>query len=159
MQKLQLVALLAEFNAQEIAHRKHPDPLFAIDDREVAAANLFHSFEGLVGCFVATNHCAQGARHFPQLQRGRIAARHNYSIQKIALRENANQLLVLIEHTHRANPSGRHELGSLEDARRVAQRIGFAILDDISNKHPFALLQQIQLSGAVIIQRSAADCL
>src|SRR5213080_3455650 len=95
----------------------------------------------------------------PQLHRRWIAAWHDYSIQEIPLREDANQLSVSIEHAHRANPSGRHELGSLKDARSVAQRIGFAILDDISNKHPFVLLQQIQSLGAVIIQRSAADCL
>src|SRR5438067_8233313 len=118
LQQLQLVALLAEFDAQEIAHRKHPDPLVAIDDGQMAAANLFHSFEGLMGRFIATNHRAQRARHLAQLHRRWIAAWHDNSIQEIALRENANQLSVSIEYAHRANPSGRHELGGLKDARR-----------------------------------------
>src|SRR6185295_4300549 len=86
VQKLQLVALLAEFDTQEIAHRKHPDPLLAIDDGQMAAANLFHAFQRLTGCFVTTNHRAQWARHLAQLHRRWIAAGHDDSIQEITLR-------------------------------------------------------------------------
>lgn len=39
VQQLDFVALLTQFNAQQIAHREHADPRFTIDDRQVTRAN------------------------------------------------------------------------------------------------------------------------
>src|SRR5207245_1247223 len=69
MQQLQLIPLFTQLHAQEIAHRKHPDPLFAIDDGQVPAADLFHSFQGLMRSLVTTNHRAQRTGHLTKFHR------------------------------------------------------------------------------------------
>ena len=63
VKQLELVALLTYFNAEQVSHREHSYPAFSIDNGEMSTANQLHSFEGLVGCFIALNHRAQLARH------------------------------------------------------------------------------------------------
>ena len=75
VKQLDLVALLADFNAEQIAHREHAYPAFAIDNGQMSSANQLHSFEGLMGSFVALNHRAQLAGHVSDFDRERIALR------------------------------------------------------------------------------------
>ena len=74
MQKLDLIALLAQFDAQQIAHREHAHPLFAVNNRQVTAADLFHSLQSLMGSLITINHGAQGTHHIAKLHRGWIAS-------------------------------------------------------------------------------------
>src|SRR2546427_11687847 len=98
MQQLKLIALFAQLNAKQVAYRKHPDPPFAVDYWQVPAANLFHSLERLMRCFVAANHGAQGAGNFTQAHICSIQARYDYPVQKIAFREYAYQSAFLVKH-------------------------------------------------------------
>src|SRR4051812_20998862 len=83
MQQLQLVALLAQFDAQQIAHREHADPLLAINNRQMPAADLLHALKRLLRSLVTANHGANRARDLPELQGRRIAPQHDDPIQQI----------------------------------------------------------------------------
>src|SRR5215204_1720296 len=89
VEQFDLVALLSDFNAQQIAHREHSYPAIAIDHRQVSTTNHLHSFEGLVGSFVTLNHGAQFARHVSYFDSERIAVWNHNAIQHVAFGENA----------------------------------------------------------------------
>ena len=96
VKQLELVALLSYFNAEQISHREHSYPAFSIDHGEMSTANQLHSFEGLVGCFIALNHCAQLAAHLSNSDCQRIALWNNNAIQDVTLGKNAEQSTVLL---------------------------------------------------------------
>src|SRR5690349_10228743 len=48
VKQLDLVTLFADFHPQQIAHRQHADPPFAVDDRQVASTKPLHAFESLM---------------------------------------------------------------------------------------------------------------
>src|ERR1700704_5795259 len=77
MQQFDLVPLIAELNAQQVAHRKHPYPLLAIDYRQMARADFFHTLQGLLRSLVTTNHRPQRAGYIAELQSRRIVPGHN----------------------------------------------------------------------------------
>ena len=62
MQQLDFVALLAEFDSHQIAHRKHTNPAFAINHRKMTRADQFHSLQRLVRSFITVDDRAQFAQ-------------------------------------------------------------------------------------------------
>jgi hypothetical protein len=69
MQKLQLIALFADLNPEQVAHREHADPsIVAVDHRQVPAADLIHAIKRLMRRLVTANHGAQLAGYFAKTQ-------------------------------------------------------------------------------------------
>src|ERR1700753_3817765 len=63
VEQLKLRALLAYFDAHDVAHREHPDELVAVNDGQVAAADHLHAFERIVRRVVALDDRARLAHH------------------------------------------------------------------------------------------------
>src|SRR5689334_13644478 len=84
VQQFDLVALFADFDAQQVANRKHPDPALTIDDGEMAAANLLHSLEGLVRRLITLDYGAQFAGDLANYDCVGITSRHHNAIQDVA---------------------------------------------------------------------------
>src|SRR5215813_1569765 len=90
VEKFQLVSLLAELNSQQVANREHANPPFLVYDWKVTTSNQFHSFEGLMGCFIASDDGAEVTGDFTNLQQMRVASLYDDSIQDVAFREDAH---------------------------------------------------------------------
>jgi hypothetical protein len=69
----------------------------------------FHSFEGLMGCFITLNYRSQLARDLTNFHRQRISLRHHHTIQDIALGKNTEQLSAVVDDTNSAYVSRGHE--------------------------------------------------
>jgi hypothetical protein len=123
VKQLDLVALLADFHAQQVAHGEHADPALAIDNRKVTAADLLHPFEGLVGCFVTLNDRAQFAGNFTNSNRERITFRAHHALHDVALRKDANQPAAVVNNTDGTNVSLSHELSRFLHRRRGLCRV------------------------------------
>ena len=101
VKQLELVSLLTYFNTEQISYREHSYPAFTIDNGEMSTAYEFHSFEGLVGCFVALNYRAQLAGHLSNFHGKRVALCDDNAVQDVALGEYAEQFSVVIKSRRR----------------------------------------------------------
>src|SRR5689334_13539411 len=104
------------------------------------AANLLHSFEGLMGSLVTLDHRAQFASDVANSDRVRIALRHHHAIHHVALREDAKQPAAFVDYADCANVSLGHELSRFLHRRRFPGGVRLTVPNDVSDKHRACLL-------------------
>ena len=85
VKQFDLVALLADFHSQQIAHREHADPTLPIDNREMSAADLLHPLKGLVRRLVTLDDRAQLAGDVTNFNHEGIAFCDYNAIHDVAL--------------------------------------------------------------------------
>src|SRR5947209_16175580 len=97
VEQLKLRALLAYLDAHDVAHREHPDELVAVNDGQVAAADFVHAFERGARRIVAVNDLARLAHHVTDRDVRGVEVADDDAFQKVALREDAAELLFFVE--------------------------------------------------------------
>src|SRR5947209_2406464 len=89
VEQLKLRALLAYLDAHDVAHREHPDELVAVNDGQVSAADLLHSFERGARCVVAVNDLARLAHHVAHGDARGVLPSNDDAFEQVALGEDA----------------------------------------------------------------------
>src|SRR2546421_6926416 len=92
VEQLQLRALLADLDAHDVAHREHADELVAVDDGQVAAADLLHALQGLARRVAAVNDGERLAHHVADGDGRRVESLDDDALEQVALGEDAAEL-------------------------------------------------------------------